>query len=538
MHVASHTIRHFPDRDGVGVDQRAVDSLARRVDVLADACRIHLRRLSQLGLHRGYPGPFVWPCSKSSVSLPKKMIVTVTGQGYRFVAPVSEVLKEEPPVLELQTVAESIGPLAKRRNRRAFSLAAVLVIAIVASVIWRLPSRRVPLWSTPVPLTRLSGDEIHPAISPDGQRIAFAWNGGTGTSYSIYVKSSDAEDPQRITNSSGQDGSPVWSPDGKQLTFVRFAGDGSGIYLVPSRGGAERRIVCLSSHQGNIHARDLDWSPDGQTLVFDDSRSGSQILSIYALRLQNGSIRKLTSPPAQYIGDAGPRFSPDGRHVFFIRISSRYLADLYLCDFSGSGLRQMTFDQKEIADQSWSNRLGSELVFSSNRDGTFRLWRLDTNKPKVPPVVVPDTLDARSVAVSRASGSLVFSQAVSDANVWKIDFSRPEAVTLQPVISSIRDDVMPQFCPATGKLLFASNRSGPYEIWRANSDGTGAKRLTNDNGMAGAMAWSPDGQWIAFDLETKSVRNIFIMDVEGRRVRPVTTMYSDVRVRSIFQLMG
>jgi len=192
------------------------------------------------------------------------MIVTVTGQGYRFVAPVSEVLKEEPPVLELQTVAESIGPLAKRRNRRAFSLAAVLVIAIVASVIWRLPSRRVPLWSTPVPLTRLSGDEIHPAISPDGQRIAFAWNGGTGTSYSIYVKSSDAEDPQRITNSSGQDGSPVWSPDGKQLTFVRFAGDGSGIYLVPSRGGAERRIVCLSSHQGNIHARDLDWSPDGQ----------------------------------------------------------------------------------------------------------------------------------------------------------------------------------------------------------------------------------------------------------------------------------
>ncbi len=58
------------------------------------------------------------------------------------------------------------------------------------------------------------------------------------------------------------------------------------------------------------------------------------------------------------------------------------------------------------------------------------------------------------------------------------------------------------FPGANGKIAYSSYTTG--DIYAMNPDGTGVTQLTNRGGLLnGNVAWSPDGQRIAFAGETE-----------------------------------
>ena len=61
------------------------------------------------------------------------------------------------------------------------------------------------------------------------------------------------------------------------------------------------------------------------------------------------------------------------------------------------------------------------------------------------------------------------------------------------------------------KIAFASNRSGNFEIWTMNVDGTGAVNLTNNGRSNFDLAWSPDGTKLAF----RSDGEIYVVNADG-----------------------
>ena len=66
------------------------------------------------------------------------------------------------------------------------------------------------------------GAKCTPSLSPDGQHLAFAWNGGAGPHFSIYVKLTGTEELLRLTKQASIDFNPVWSPDGRYIAFCRL----------------------------------------------------------------------------------------------------------------------------------------------------------------------------------------------------------------------------------------------------------------------------------------------------------------------------
>jgi Tol biopolymer transport system component len=89
--------------------------------------------------------------------------------------------------------------------------------------------------------------------------------------------------------------------------------------------------------------------------------------------------------------------------------------------------------------------------------------------------------------------------------------ARPDGSEATPVTTA-SDDFSPQWAPDGQRIVFVrSAGAGRTEIWLVNADGTGTRPLDQDHPYAEHPRWSPDGRWIAYQVQTST--NIY----SGRR---------------------
>ncbi len=81
--------------------------------------------------------------------------------------------------------------------------------------------------------------------------------------------------------------------------------------------------------------------------------------------------------------------------------------------------------------------------------------------------------------------------------------------------------------PGSGRIAFMSDRTGDFEIWVMNADGTGGAQLTNSPDWDRHPTWSPDGSRIAFFTVRYGSAAIAVMNADGSGVVPVFNLPGD-----------
>jgi Tol biopolymer transport system component len=203
--------------------------------------------------------------------------------------------------------------------------------------------------------------------------------------------------------------------------------------------------------------------------------------------------------------DREARFSPDGRSVAFVR-GLNNSTDLYVLTLDASmratgDPRRLTTDGLSHHSPQWTGN-GRELVFTMGVLGAGYIGRIAAAGGRSRRLM---TIDAPGgIAVSPRTNRLLISRSTSDLDIYRVELS-PDGVAQTPaqspvpVIASSQYDTDPVYS-RTARIAFASLRSGEWQVWVCDKDGTNSIQLTRlKGGEVHPTSWRPaDGRQIGF----------------------------------------
>ena len=431
-----------------------------------------------------------------------RFVETIPRKGYRFVAPVLPSDGGEPS----RPSVPAPPPSERSHWPLAWVTALVLVASVAAAGAWRLRGLMAGGTAPPmkiVTLTALTGNEYSPSFSPDGEQVAFSWNGANEDNFDVYVTMVGSADVQRLTSEPGFDGDPKWDPNGKRIAFVRQSpGDGSGrIYMTSPIGGSKLKLSefpVINIDPARISK--IAWSPGSRFLAASRTAEPAQPGGIYLVPVDGGTPRPLTQAIAPAI-HWSPAFSPDGRQLAYVSCAG-FGCDVYVLQLdanfapAGNPVRR-TVQSSLIGKVTW-NRNGRDLIYDATAFGDTRLWRAAADG-RTPPEPIEGAGSARLPATTMSSDRLAFTRASFDMDIYRFD-----PAGSSPFLTSSLRDTNPQFSRDGARIAFSSGRAGDtMEIWLAASNGDDAHRLTNGPGrQQSGPSWSPDAGQIVFESLT------------------------------------
>ena len=459
-----------------------------------------------------------------------KYIVTVPGQGYRFVADVRELeapdaglsrpLLESVPPASAQANATAnghqivaISPLPEVRPRRIGLVAASAVLAVgLASVAyfvfqkWPRPTQPSPqrkLWQ----LTFEPGLESEPAWSPDGRFVAYSSD--QNGSFDIWVRSVGEGNSIQVTNSPAHDWQPDWSPDGLSMVF-RSEREGGGLFVVPALGGSERKL-CGFGYRPR-------WSPDGsQVLFYSSAFPGGVKSKVYVISPSGGSPREvLTDFASEFVSPLRVAWHPDGHRLSVWGNHRQFGWSFWTIQLTGGpalqspvnpGVEAQLKDAAvTFADFVWLP-LGQGLIFEGESQGVRNLWEVKVDPQTLRWTDGPERLTTGAgkdadIAVSSSGRKLAFSIRSERSRLWTLPFDPVGGRVTgagQPLTVAGVDALQPRLSPDGKMLVFRKQRANKEDVWvKSLDDGRETLLAAGDDFRRVNPIWSHDGSRLIY----------------------------------------
>jgi Tol biopolymer transport system component/DNA-binding winged helix-turn-helix (wHTH) protein len=475
-------------------------------------------------------------------------IETIRKRGYRLIAPVERgdigrAAEAKASALRTEGEASSTPPMGSRVGRTTIIAAAMLLAGIALGVV-DLATRpsSVATQASPrfVPLAAGPSNETDPALSPDGQRLAYVSRpGGAATQADIFIVDTPGATPRRWTTSDADDRLPAWRPDGGAVAFVRMSGSSCEVLVRPIDETTETRVgMC-----GNAEEPRLAWSADGRWLVSSLAAGpvpnrGWQIVKV---GVASGERVPLTEPSPTGSRDHSPTIAPNGRDVAFIRAISGGVSDVYVVSINGGAARRVTHDAGDLVGLDWTDD-GRSLVYASDRAGSYSLWTIAASGGAAH-LLAGGSAKLKHPSSSRRGSRVAYESWSYEINLWDREFpsiggvdsageSRPDdgvsAVDRPLGETSDLWNYHPQPSPDDRLLAFVSTRSGAHEVWVSARDGSSPRQLTRfGRASVRAPQWSPDGSRLVVSAIVAEEADLYLIDVLSGRTTPLTHSVGD-----------
>ena len=481
--------------------------------------------------------------------------------------------------VELRWVAEAgsqagvAAPVAKRRRSRerlAWTLfAGALILAVAFGALWSTSREeprvtRIPILVPPEAQDRNIGG---PAVSPDGRVVAYSlYREGE---WQLYLHPLDSLEPEPVLGGEGAQ-HVFFSPDGR---WIAYFADGE-LRKIPATGGSPTVLCAIDQLLGGT------WLEDG-TIVFSGGPPGG----LWRISESGGKPAALTRPESgedgtrQSASHFTPRALPGGRALLFsswnpserreflvgvVEIESgriRYLVEGVGAVYSKSGhllyedasrriLYAAPFDPerlqirgdpvvlaREVSDFALSE--GGTLVYETFRETPQRLVWIspDGSRKEVP---VPEKeYEMIRLSPDGTAAALAIEEGTA-WDLWTLDLDRGTFTRLTaPGFSEW--NTSPVWAPDGESIWFASDRSGPPNVYRVPARGGEEERVTEELAVHFPTGVTDDGTGLLLSRRVETGEggverrdfDLALLDLETGDLRTLVASKADEREGSL-----
>jgi Tol biopolymer transport system component len=379
--------------------------------------------------------------------------------------------------------------------------AAVLIVIAVALSRLMAPSPITVTTSSITWVTNETGLEFQPAISPNGEEVAYV--AGPRENLRLVVRSTvdggSGGESRPAEAVGGPHVEPSWTPDGAFLRFsVRTAESEFSWHEVGKYGGSVQTI--RRPWPGCYH--DV-LSPDGTRVVF--SRGDS----IFGYAADGGEPELLGVHPVESLHPYPFAWSPDGQLIAYVAPGVRIRdlpvqtvrsSSIWIIEADGGEPKRVTGEGFVDMSPAWLD--DEHLLFVSDRDGPREVYVVGVaaSGPRGAPRKVPGVTDPHTISYSIAGRKLAFSKATMRQNIWSypVDAGTVSIAVGHPVTGE-KAVIEDHDISAGGRwIVYSSNLGGSLDIYKRPVEGGNPTLIAGSPSNEIDPVWSPDGTEIAY----------------------------------------
>ena len=362
-----------------------------------------------------------------------------------------------------------------------------------------------------------------PAIH--GNQVVFSY---AGDLYTVDINGGEA---RQLTND--PDGFEIFarfSPDGKNIAFTGQYDGNTEVYVMPAQGGEPKRVTYtatldrddLSDRMGPNNIV-MTWK-DNENIVYRSRRItwDDFVGQLFVANINGGLGEQLPFEEGGWI-----TYSPDGQKIAFNRVMREFRTwkyyrggmadDVWIFDFNTKELTNITNNVAQDIFPMWA---GDKIYFCSDRDRTMNIFCYDLKTKAITKVTNYTYYDVKYPSLGDndivyENGGMLYRLSLKDNSIHPIKVrivndgisSRTKYIDASKFITS--GDVSPD-----GKRIVLGARG---DVWTLPVESGITRNLTKSDGVHDRnVAWSPDGEYIAYISDRTGNDELYIQKQDGK----------------------
>ncbi|MCH5318378.1 MAG: PD40 domain-containing protein [Paramuribaculum sp.] len=363
----------------------------------------------------------------------------------------------------------------------------------------------------------------YPVISPDGNTIAFCYQGD------IFTVPASGGQATQITSNPAYDTQPLWSPDGSKIAFASDREGSLDIFIVDAKGGVPKRLTTHSASETPVAFLDNEtvlFSASLQPDRLDIQFPSSQFPQIYAVSTQGGRPRLYSSLAMEQIS-----FNPvDGSLLYTDKKGyedpwrkhhqSSIARDIWRADKGAAGgFRKLTSFPGEDRNAVWASD-GKSYYYLSEKDGSFNVYKASVDSPQsITRLTQHADHPVRFLSASK-DGKMSYSY---NGELYTLtEGKQPQKVKVNITKDNIEKPVVAQR-RSSGATDIAVSPSGKEvafihhgDVYVTSIEYNTTKRITDTPQQERNIDFSPDGRSLVYSAERGDTWGIY----ESKIARP------------------